>query len=197
MKLLLKICIISLSLLAPLSGNTADKTGKFSVRGAGLIDCATFLQEQKKKSPEYLMMGGWIDGYITGVNKHAPDTYDTTSFESTELFVEFTKNHCQRSPEDRLYAVINSIIEQRHKDRIKRQSQLVGVQLGEHGTQLYTETIVRMQEKLANKGFYKSRITGQFDSDTITALAAFQKTIKGYKATGFPDQATLWKLFTN
>jgi hypothetical protein len=195
MKLFL-ICIFSLSLLTPLSGHTADSLDQFSVRGAGLIDCTTFKQELHKKSPEYLMMGGWIDGYITGINKYAPETYDATSFESTELFAEFTKNHCQKNPQDSLYAVINSIIDQRWEDRIKRKSQLVGVQLGEYGTQLYTETITRMQKKLATKGFYKLPITGQFDSETITALAAFQKTIKGYKATGFPDQATLWALFT-
>lgn len=189
------ISIIFLACLASTGAYSADGSGKYAIRGAGLIDCETFLAEQKKQSPAYLMMGGWIDGYITGINQYAGNTYDSTSFESTELFVEIVKNHCTKKPKDRLLPVINSIIKQRWESRIKSQTKLVGIKLGDQGTQLYTETILRMQKRLAEKGFYKSAMTGKFDTDTITALAAFQKTLKGYKATGFPDQATLWALF--
>ena len=190
----IQICIVFLTCLLSTAAFSADGSGKYAIRGAGLIDCETFLAEQQKRSPEYLMMGGWIDGYITGINQYAANTYDSTSFESTELFVEIVKNHCTKKPKDRLLPVINSIIKQRWESRIKTQSKLVGIRLGDKGTQLYTETILRIQKRLAEKGLYKSPMTGKFDTNTITALAAFQKSLKGYEATGFPDQATLWAL---
>lgn len=191
----LQICIIILACLASLNAYSADDAEKYAIRGAGLVDCQTFLQEQEKQSPAYLMMGGWIDGYITGINQYAADTYDATSFESTELFAEILKNHCRRNPKDRLFPVVNSIIAQRWEGRIKRQSPLVGVELGEFRVQIYHETIIRIQKRLAEKGFLKAPVTGKFDAKTISALASFQKTLKGYEDTGFPDQATLWALF--
>lgn len=191
-----QIWVIFLACLAPLGAYAADDSGKYSIRGAGLIDCKTFLQEQEKQSPAYLMMGGWIDGYITGINQHASETYDATSFESTELFVEIVKNHCQKNLQDRLFQVINSIIAQRWESRIKRQTPFVSVNLGEQSVRMYRETIVRMQKRLAEKGFFELPATGQFDVATISALASFQETLEGYKATGFPDQATLWALFS-
>jgi len=191
----LQIFIIFLASFASLSAYTADNGGKYAIRGAGLIDCQTFLKEQEKQSSAYLMIGGWIDGYITGASQYASETYDATSFESTELFVEIVKNHCRKNSRDRLFSVVNSIIAQRWESRIKKQTPLVGVKLGENSVQIYRETIVRMQERLAEKGFFKLPVTGQFDAETISALASFQKTLKGYKDTGFPDQATLWALF--
>lgn len=179
-----------------LSGNAiaADVAGKHSIRGAGLIDCATFLEEQKKKSRTYLMMGGWVDGYITGINQHATGTYDATSFESTELFLEIVRIHCEKNSADRLFPIMNSIIAQRWQNRITIESPLVGIRLGEQGVQIYRETIIRIQRQLAAKGHYEGDPSGSFDAATITAIAAYQETIEGYEATGFPDQATLLAL---
>lgn len=181
--------------LFPLTACSATDDEEYAIRGAGLIDCQAFLTEQEKQSRAYLMIGGWIDGYITGINQYAADTYDVTSFESTELFVEIIKNHCLKNPQDRLFPVINSIIAQRWPHRIKEKSPLVGVTLGEMSVPLYRESIVRIQERLSDKGFYSSpTASGTFDAETITALAKFQETLEGFEVTGFPDQATLWAL---
>jgi len=195
MKRLLPTLLTLCASLAPLSTLAATADEKYAIRGAGLIDCQTYMTEAEKQSSAYLMIGGWIDGYITGVNQYAADTYDVTSFESTELFAEILNNHCKKNPEDRLFPVINSIIAQRWDSRIKEQTPLVGVKLGEFSVQIYRESIVRMQQRLAEKGFYTAKASGQFDADTITAIASYQETLDGYAATGFPDQATLWALF--
>jgi hypothetical protein len=195
MKGLEKISLL-LICMTPFVGYAADKNGKHAIRGAGLIECDSFLSEQEKRSPAYLMMGGWIDGYITGVNQYAADTYDATSFESTELLVELIKNHCLKNPKDRLFPVINSILKQRSSARIKNQSRYVGIRLGEMTTQMYRETLVRIQKKLATRGFYELPASGAFDVGTINGLAAYQNTLDGYEATGFPDQATIWSLLS-
>jgi hypothetical protein len=179
----------------PLALPAATESGKYAIRGAGLIDCKTYLEEQQKQSKAYLMIGGWIDGYITGINQYAGDTYDATSFESTELFAELIENHCRKHPEHRLFPVVNSIVQQRWDSRVTDESRLVGVKLGEHSVRIYEETLSRMQTRLADKGFFELPATGEFDAETITAIAAFQETLEGYEPTGFPDQATLWALF--
>ena len=179
----------------PLALPAATDSGKYAIRGAGLIDCKTYLEEQQKQSKSYLMIGGWIDGYITGINQYSDDTYDATSFESTELFAELIKNHCQDHPDDRLFPVVNSIVKQRWQSRITEETPRIGITLGEQHVGMYRETLNRIQARLAEKGFYDAPATGEFDAETITAIAAFQETLEGYKATGFPDQATLWALF--
>jgi len=189
------ICIALLGGVLSSGVFAATDSGKYAIRGAGLIDCQTYLTEQEKQSPAYMMIGGWIDGYITGINQYATNTFDATSFESTELFAEIIKNHCQKNPEDRLLPVMNSIISQQWKKRITDFSPLVNVTLGDSSVRIYRETIVRLQERLAEKGFFKLPATGQFDSNTIEGIASFQRTLKGYKVTGFPDQATLVSLF--
>lgn len=188
------ICMISCASMIPLCLLAATDSGKYAIRGAGLVDCQTYLDEQQKQSKAYLMIGGWLDGYITGVNQYANDTYDATSFESTELFAELIENHCKKNPKDRLFPVVNSIINQRWESRVTKESPLVGIELGERNVRIYRETLERIQTRLAEKGYYELPATGQFDVNTIKAIAAFQETLDGYEATGFPDQATLWAL---
>ncbi|HEX2138442.1 MAG TPA: peptidoglycan-binding domain-containing protein [Woeseiaceae bacterium] len=189
------IGLLSCAAVLPLALPAATDSGEYAIRGAGLIDCRTYLDEQQKQSKAYLMIGGWIDGYITGINQYSKDTYDATSFESTELFAELIKNHCEKNPDDRLFPVVNSIIHQRWASRITEKTPMVGIELGEQRVRIYRETLSRIQKRLAEKGHYELPATGEFDVGTITAIAAFQETLDGYKPTGFPDQATLWALF--
>ena len=108
--------IVILTWLLLTAGQAADITDRFSIRGAGLLTCDIYVSERAERSEAYLMIGGWLDGYITGVNQYAPDTYDVTSFESTELLSIIIDNHCQQNPEDRLFSVVNSILAELHDD---------------------------------------------------------------------------------
>jgi Putative peptidoglycan binding domain len=189
------ICFILLA-AAPFSAPAATPSGAFAVRGAGVIDCRTFRAERKKRSRAYLMMGGWIDGYLTGINEYAPHTYDAASFESTELYAQIVADYCRKHPSASLFAVMNSIVRERWKYRILERTPSVALTLAGQHARLYRETIRRIQQRLAAKGFYKAKPTGTFNAETMSAIAAFQKTLHGYKATGFPDQATLYLLFS-
>lgn len=189
------LCGFLLAGIMPASAHSATTDGAFAVRGAGVIDCKTFLMEREKRSRAYLMMGGWIDGYLTGINQYAQDTYDATSFESTELFAQIVADHCKTHPDDRLFEIMNSIIRQKWKDRTVEQTPFVTVTVEGRSTRLYRTTVERVQRRLAEKGFLKSKPSGDFDDATVRAIASFQKTLAGYKATGFPDEATLFMLF--
>jgi len=191
----MRTSLIALTAALLLTGNVlaADKNGRFSVRGAGLLSCKIYTQERAKQSKAYLMMGGWLDGYITGLNQYEVDTYDGTSFESTELIAAIINDHCKTHPKDGLFAVTSSIMNSLKADRIRAGSPFVAVKIGTRQTHLYQETVRRLQKTLKKKGYYKGKISGKWNSKTQQALKTFQKKSK-LQASGFPDQITLWRL---
>ena len=171
----------------------SDTEGNFSIRGAGLLTCANLVAEREEQTRAYLMIGGWLDGYLTGMNQYASDTYDNSSFESTELFLAIMDKHCKDNPRDRLFSVVNTIMTRLHPDRIRKGSPLIPVQLGEYKTQLYQETIQRIQHALTERGHFKGKPTRKWDEHTERALTAFQAGAK-LEPSGFLDQTTLWRL---
>lgn len=171
----------------------ADKDNHYSIRGAGLLTCENYITEQDKKSDAYFMIGGWIDGFITGSNQHMSDTYDVTSFESTELLALIIRRYCKDNPNDRLYSVIHSIFSGLHNDRITKRSDLVNVRVGDKETHLYKEVIRRIQQRLTIRKFYTGQVNGQFSPALEKAISSFQNS-QNMNPTGFPDQSTLWKL---
>lgn len=93
---------VTLLLLLVTGVQAADEQGQFSVRGAGLVNCEDFVQARQSGDQLYLVGIGWIDDYLTALNEYAADTYDITSFESTEMLVAMINRHCEIHPEDRL-----------------------------------------------------------------------------------------------
>ncbi|HEX5489110.1 MAG TPA: peptidoglycan-binding domain-containing protein [Rhodanobacteraceae bacterium] len=170
-----------------------DNQGEYAVRGAGLVSCAVFNQSREKHDDVYLVVAAWIDGYITAANQYAPDTYDAAPFESTELFLTIAGQYCRDHPKVPVVAVLLDVMKRIWPDRLTRKSEKVPITHSGHSTRLYVEIIRRMQRKLQSAGYYKGPIDGTFSSRTIEALKAFQKSI-AFKPTGFPDQATLWRL---
>jgi hypothetical protein len=171
----------------------ADKKGQFGVRGAGLSTCAVYNHERKARSTVYLVIASWVDGYITGANQYEPDTYDTLSFETTELLANIISTHCKKYPGDTIFAVINTILDKLHADRIVKQSKKVTVSVDGRTISLYKVVVERTQKRLSELGFYKGKFDGRYDQMTMNAMKKFQKSIS-FKPTGFPDQATLWNL---
>lgn len=163
------------------------------MKGAGFLPCQVYSAEREKKSDTYYLIAGWIEGYITAYNKHVPGTFDITSFESPELLMTVLQNHCKSHPGDRLYPVLDSMLDQLRPDRLTKESERVRIAEGDRKTVLYTETISRIQTALARRGLYKGAVDGRFTGATRSALIAFQSGIK-LEATGFPDQTTLWRL---
>jgi murein L,D-transpeptidase YcbB/YkuD len=140
------------------------------------------------------MIASWMDGYITGVNQHAADTYDIASFESTELFAALVSENCKEHPDTPVFAVVNSLIAQSTPNRLVAPSEKVTVTVGDNKVALYQEVVRRVQEKMTAAGFYDGKVDGTYDSQVQEAMGAFQKSI-GLQPTGFPDQLTLWRLF--
>ncbi|MCP5407461.1 MAG: peptidoglycan-binding protein [Chromatiaceae bacterium] len=186
--------LLSGLLLQISTAQAADANGEFVVKGAGLLPCNVYTAEREKRSNIYYLIGGWLEGFLSAHNKYAADTYDVVSFEGLELLLAIIDNHCRANPQDRLFPVVNTIVAKLNEDRIRSKSAGIELAEGERKTVLYRETIQRIQEKLKQLGLFHAEIDGMFNDATRSAVIAFQTDI-GFETTGFPDQATLWRLF--
>ena len=183
----------TLSLLVFQGAFAADKKGQYGVRGVGLISCDVYMKERKAQGEVYLMAAAWMDGYITATNQHASDTYDVASFESTELLAAVLDEHCEKRPSARVFTVLRALFEKIHQDRLLERSQKTEVVVGDRKVSLYAEVLKRVQRKLRSANFYKGKIDGDYGRNTVEAMKKFQASVS-FQPTGFPDQATLWKL---
>ncbi|MGH7390145.1 MAG: peptidoglycan-binding domain-containing protein [Candidatus Rokuibacteriota bacterium] len=179
--------------LAAGAAHAADGEGRFSIRGAGLLACETYVKERSVQSKAYYVIAGWLDGYLTALNQFSPDTYDATPFESTELLTYVIDGHCKKHPQDRLFPLVNTILVRLKNERLRTFSPFVTVKVGERQTRVYEEVVRRAQQELARRGHYRGKVDGKFGPAVEQALAGFQRKEK-LAATGFPDQATLWRL---
>jgi hypothetical protein len=170
-----------------------DDKGQFAVRGAALISCAAFTQARASRGDTYRVVASWVDGYVTGANQHARQTYDALSFESTELLMAAIDEHCRRHPQDAVFAVVNSLMEKLWPDRITVKSDKSTIVVGQQEARHYATLVRRVQQALLARGFYSGPVNGTFSAQTVTGVRRFQKSI-GFEQTGFPDQATLWRL---
>ncbi len=171
----------------------ADEAGHFSVRGAGLLSCKAYAMERASESPTYLMVAGWVDGYITGINQYATATYDATSFETTELIMVLLDQHCADHPGDGVFAVINTLMGRMNGSRMISRSAMEKVEVGDYQAHLYVTVIERVQGRLADLGYFHGPVTGRWDEGTTVALKGYQADSE-LQSTGFPDQKTLWQL---
>lgn len=188
----LLLCLAGSVYMHPASA--ADARGQFGIRGAGLVSCAVFEQAREKRSEIYHVVAAWMDGYITGANQYAADTYDVASFESTELLAAMVSDYCKQHPDVLVFAVVNTLVKRFARHRLHSASQKQTVKLGERQVELYAEVIRRMQERLRARGLYHGHIDSTYSPQLGQAIGAFQKSI-GLQLTGFPDQLTLWRLF--
>ncbi len=185
--------LLCLSLLFPAMSTAADSANRFAMKGAGLLPCHVLVTERNKGSDAYYLIAGWVEGYTSAYNKLSPDTYDVLAFESLEMVLLVMNNHCESNADDRLHGVLDSMLSTFADDRVRHESQRVEIVEGERRTHLYRETIRRIQSRLRVLGLYDQDVDGRYTDATRAAIVAFQSDID-FEPTGFPDQATLWRL---
>lgn len=171
----------------------ADSQQRFAMKGAGMVPCQLFVAEREKGSDAYYLMGGWVEGYLSAYNQMTPGVYDVLSFESTELLLKVIDGHCRSHPQDPLYGVVSAMLTELTPGALTEESTRVDIREGDRRVILYRTTIGRIQSALVELGLYHGVVDGRFTDETRAALIAFQSDI-GFETSGFPDQATLWKL---
>ena len=192
-KHLAALCVaLSLSFAAPSLG-AADAEGFFMVKGAGVTTCKTFSQAVQRRGPELYSYAGWIEGYLSAMNRYEQGVYDLVAWHSTDLLMAALARACTEHPEAGFHPTVNQLALTLRPSAIESKAGLVPIEGGAVAMVLYDETLRRMQAALKARGFDAVEVNGRFDAPTRAALGQFQKD-KGLDETGLPDQPTLASL---
>ena len=181
-------------LAAPPVAHAADETGQFAVKGAGITDCADFLEATQARNEKLYLYGGWINGYISALNQAEDETYDLTPWQTTDFLATFIARYCEQKPSESFFKATADMVADLKAQRLRQRADRVTIEVGGSKTHLYQSTVKFLQERLKLLGHYQGAINSVYDQKTQEAVAAFQ-TQKEMEATGFPDQITLLRLF--
>lgn len=183
-----------LAVAAPVAAEAASKDGRFAVKGAGVLTCKDFAKEFKERSQQFVLFGGWLEGYVSAINRTKQGTFDATPWQSTEVMLALINNHCSQRPDERFFAVVTAMLQFFEGQQLTEDSEQVEAAVGENKVRVYQVVMKRAQEALAEAGTYKGAADGLFGPKTKAAFEAFQEK-RGLPKTGLPDQQTLFLLF--
>lgn len=167
----------------------------YALRGAGQLSCAQYLNAYEEQGRVLYMTAGWIDGYVTALNRNDDDVFEHLSWQETGLVLDLLRNHCAGNPDDVLANAVQLFVRATAATRLTEQSELVQIQVSEGvAIDIYEATIRRLQEALQELGHYTAAIDGAYGPGTAEAIRAFQAA-QELPETGVPDQRTLLVLF--
>lgn len=179
--------------LSPLSASAADAEGRFAPRGIGPVSCTQFLQALEERQENVFFAAGWLEGYLTAINQFLDDTFDIAPWQDTDTILNLVRNNCERNPDQRMFAIVNSMVEFLSDQRLQAASDRTMVEHGEQRTLIYRSVLRDVQQELIDKGLLEGSADGEFGAMTRTAIEQFQQE-QNIAVTGIPDQMTLWLL---
>ncbi|NNM01516.1 MAG: peptidoglycan-binding protein [Gammaproteobacteria bacterium] len=169
----------------------ADSDGNYMVKGAGTADCATFAASVKQRDQRFFSFAGWIEGYLSGMNRYEGDVYDLVSWQSTDLLMASLSKYCEQNPQMNFHTAVTNLAGSLKRNAIEENTPLVPIDAGDgRAYLLYEKAIRRLQARLRLHGLYEGELTGSYGDTTRDAVRRFQES-KGLAATGLPDQETL------
>ena len=180
-------CIFSLS------ANALDKNGKFAIKGVGNVSCEQFVRIITEDDPQKFLFAGWLNGYLTAHNQHLKDTFDITSWEDVETLGTYLKSHCSNNPTLSFFQATTQLLNEMYEQRIIEFIGAENIASGTQSLKTYIQVITRVQQALADSGFYKGKIDGVMSPTVKKALSEFRKDRK-LAASEYLDQITLHAL---
>lgn len=188
----LALCLLLICVNSSIS--LAAAGGAFAIKYPGNQSCREFVAANRSSGAENALFLGWLNGYLTGFNRYKEETVDVAPWQGLRLLTGLLLNHCQQNPSQTFLGAVDAMAAALFPNRLKANSELVTIE-GEGKTlQLYRSILMRVQQSLAELGYYGRQIDGQFDDATRSALRAYQQD-KAVPVTGLPDQETLYQLF--
>ena len=173
----------------------ADANGDFAIKGAGLQTCGALAQAFDLSSRDLALYGGWLEGYVTGVNQFTENSFDFTPWQNTQTMLGLLKLACdQSSAETQIMVAFNQVLRALAPGRLTEKSPVEQVSDGTRATVIYSDLITRIQQRLIALEHGEVTVNGEMDEPTTQALSALQKA-RGIDVTGLPDQATMIALF--
>lgn len=167
----------------------------YALRGAGQLSCKQYLDAYAEEGRILYMTAGWIDGYVTALNRVQDGVFEHLAWQETGLVLDLLRNHCNSNPDDVLANAVQLFVRATVATRLTEPSELLEIEVPDgDAIDIYRATLSRAQELLAEAGHYNSTVDGAYGPGTAAAFRAFQAE-KNLPETGLPDQRTLLVLF--
>ncbi|EHR73339.1 hypothetical protein BurJ1DRAFT_4552 [Burkholderiales bacterium JOSHI_001] len=174
----------------------AAADGAFAIKGIGASDCSLAVREYTAGTPNAMMYGGWIYGYLTALNQLNPGTFDLAPWQDLNTLTNFVVDYCKKNPKVTFADATFKMAVALNPDRLTARTAFVRFRQNGRDFTLYATTLERMAAKLTSKGLLKTKYDSAkpaYTPDMVAAVKAFQQSRK-LKATGDPDQQTLFEL---
>lgn len=187
--------LLAAVLAAPMLAKAAASHGEFGVKGIGASDCANAVREYAAGTPNAMMYGGWLYGYLTAINQATPDTFDLATWQDLNTLTNFVVEYCRKHPQVSFAQAVFNMTAALKPTRLTVVSQPVRFVHKDKPYVLYQEVLGRVGAALKAKGFYKGALPAKpaFTRELADAIGRFQAASK-LPVTGGPDQFTLFKL---
>lgn len=185
--------VLLLTAGSPAPAGAASAAGEFAVRGLGSDKCVNFVRAADQRLPSVAEFRGWVDGYLTAVNRYRSDTFDLAPWHSSALLLSLIRAHCEQNPDDPLFEVVHQLRLLLDEDRLVARSETLTIGEGETRLRIYREVLKRVQQALIDRKLLTGAADGTYGPKTKAALETFQKQA-GIPVSGVPDQQTLFEL---
>lgn len=175
------------------SALAADAGGYFTVKGAGATSCRAYSEAVRERGQAFVSFGGWIEGYLSAMNRYEEGVYDIAGWRGTEALMASIARFCAENPSVGFHDVMVRLTEQLRATALTAQSEPVEVSGADRSMTVPAEVVRRVQQRLYERGIYTGEVDGHWSPATLEALRAFQEA-KGLPEHGLPDQQTLVQL---
>ncbi len=113
-----KTAALLLCLLAAPAG-AASLDGRYHIQGLGNRDCRVFLAEFERSSPGFARFLAWTAGYITAMNRAAPETFDVLGERDLYAVVDWLGGYCEKNPDQPYATAVDALVKELFPDRRK------------------------------------------------------------------------------
>lgn len=168
-----------------------DAEGNFAVRGIGQAACSGLIESAESDLPVFRQFGGFVSGFITGLNLEREDTFDLVLFEETDTLMLYVLRACRDDPQRPFINVVRELIGVIENTRVSKFEghSVVGL---EQKTTVYRQAYLQSVAKLSELEFLEQTEEAT-PEDVGRAIVAFQQD-SGLPITGTLDQQTLVRL---
>eukprot|EP01037_Dinobryon_pediforme_P001370 gene1370-1389_t len=186
-------CTLVAAVASAMPAFAADRTGEYSVRGAGAQRCDAFVASVEGNKPDLGAYIGYIDGTLTTTSRLTGSVFDVNPFVLPGPFAAIVVNICKQTPDRILEVAVRGAIEAVAKARVAEKSPIVQLSAADLRMNIRMETLKSLQLKLRELKLLKDPADGVFGASTQAALKQFQST-KKLPETSLPDPDTILSL---
>jgi len=98
---------------------SASLDGRYHIQGLGNRDCSVFLVEFERSSPGFARFLSWTAGYVTAMNRAAPETYDVLGQRDLYSVIDRLGSYCEKNPAAPFATAVDALVKDLFPERRK------------------------------------------------------------------------------